>query len=426
MHSVIRFLVCVCCALIVCPSSALAQGEDSEWAAGSGGHFAFLAQDKGNVPSLRMVGLDGAVSAPEVVAEAYADPIVAVGPRGDAIVVWIGESDDALHARYRPGGALGPTELVALQADFDAETVTAGLDAAGNATVTWSPERDEERGGLWVRTRSEAGVWSDPQSLGGYRVFASSLAVAANGSALLAWRQSKTSKHPNLNQVAISARAPGGASFSRARVLAGVNHDPGEPTVAANDRGDAIVVWSQLEGRETSSRSGVGARARHPVRPPGAAQPRARHGGRWVTVLADGAMVMGWTNNLNRHVEARVRSAAGKLGPPVVLTHDLEVNSDLFPLANGALAWADRDPGVSRIKLALVDGLGFRPPIDVVRVHGWFLGPAFSVGPAGVSIVPRPPLHADDPIRWQPVPLAVAAAASGSHASARSTAGSAR
>jgi hypothetical protein len=76
---------------------------------------------------------------------------------------------------------------------------------------------------------------------------------------------------------------------------------------------------------------------------------------RGVTVLPDGEMVLGWTNNLTRHVEARVRSAAGALGRPVVLTHDLAVNSD---------------PGVSRIRLAVVDGLTFRAPIDVVRVHG--------------------------------------------------------
>ncbi len=112
---------------------------------------------------------------------------------------------------------------------------------------------------------------------------------------------------------------------------------------------------------------------------------------------------MGWTNNFTRRVEARVRNAAGVLGPPVTLTDDLEVNSDLFPLASGGLAWADRDPGVSRIRLARVDGLGFSAPIDVVRVHGWFLGPAFAVGPQGVGIVPRRPRQADAPIRWQPV-----------------------
>jgi hypothetical protein len=346
------------------------------------------------------------VSAPEVVSEAYADPIVAVGPRGDAIVVWIGEKDGALHARYRPpGGVLGAPELVARNAEFDAEAVTAGLDGAGNATVTWSPGHNDERGGLWVRLRSQQGVWGVPQNLGGYRVFAPSLAVTANGSAVLAWRQSKTPKHPNLNQVAMSSRVPGGA-FTRPRILAGTNRDPGEPTVAANDGGDAIVVWNQSGRRDEFS---VWAAFRAPSARFGRPM-RLNHErdmvSRWVTVLPDGTMVMGWTNNLTRHVEARVRSAAGALGRPVVLTHDLEVNSDLFPLANGALAWADRDPEVSQIRLAVVDGLTFRAPIAVVRVHGWFLGPAFAVGPAGVAIVPRPPLHADDPIRWQPVSIA--------------------
>lgn len=117
----------------------------------------------------------------------------------------------------------------------------------------------------------------------------------------------------------------------------GVDRDPGEATVAANDRGDAVVVWSQLDKRDdfqvwaTFRNSGAGFarlvrlnRSRDMV-------------SRWVPVLADGAMVMGWTNNFTRRVEARVRNAAGVLGPPVTLADDLEVNSDLFPLASGAL-----------------------------------------------------------------------------------------
>lgn len=397
-----RFLASVACALAACPAAAFAQGEDSEWAAGAGGHFAFVAQDTAHVSSLRIVGPAGEVSAPEAVAGRYDAPIVAVGPRGDAVVVWVGEADDAVHARYRPpGGVLGPSELVAPDAEFSSEAVTAGLDGAGNATVTWVPER----GGLHVRTRSEAGTWSNPQNLGGLGVFAPSLVVTANGSALLAWRQDRSSRAPNLNQVAVSARSPGATNFTPPRVVAGVNRDPGEPTVAANDRGDAIVVWSQLNRDHVFS---VWAAFRGPGtgfgRPARLNRERDMVS-RWITVQADGAMVMGWTNNLTRHAEARVRSAAGALGPPVVLTRDLEVNSDLFPLANGALAWADRDPGVSRIRLARVDGLGFGPPQDVARVHGWFLGPAFSVGPAGVAIVPRPPLDAEDAIRWQRVPI---------------------
>jgi hypothetical protein len=186
-------------------------------------------------------------------------------------------------------------------------------------------------------------------------------------------------------------------------VMAGIKRDPGEPTVAANDRGDAVVVWSQSDRRDEFT---VWAAFRGPG--PGFGRPARLNRqrdmvSRWITILADGSMVMGWTNNLTRRVEARVRSATGTLGPPVLLTRDLEVNSDLFPLATGALAWADRDPGVSHIKLAVVHGLGFRAPIDVAIVHGWFLGPAFSSGPAGVAIVPRPPLHADDAIRWQRV-----------------------
>jgi hypothetical protein len=131
--------------------------------------------------------------------------------------------------------------------------------------------------------------------------------------------------------------------------------------------------------------------------------------GPWVTVLADGRMVLGWTDNLKRHAEARVRTAAGKLGPPTVITNDLEVNSDLFPLAiaHGALAWADRDPGISTIRIAQTTEDGrFLPSRTITRVRGWFLGPAFAISPQGLAIVPRRPLRPNDPIRWSHVPLA--------------------
>ena len=61
--------VCACTVLVLWPSTALAQGEDSEWATGSGGHFAFLAQDEANVSVLRVVAPGGVVSGPEIVSE---------------------------------------------------------------------------------------------------------------------------------------------------------------------------------------------------------------------------------------------------------------------------------------------------------------------------------------------------------------------
>jgi hypothetical protein len=124
-------------------------------------------------------------------------------------------------------------------------------------------------------------------------------------------------------------------------------------------------------------------------------------------VLHDGTMVFGWTDNFTREAEVRVRTAAGKIGPAKTVTDDLEVNSDLFPLrvGHGAIAWADRDPDVSTIRLARATPDGdWLPTQDIGRARGWHLGPAFAVSAAGLIAVPRRPLTPTDRIPWTRVP----------------------
>ena len=133
------------------------------------------------VTTLRFVGADGVQAPPEVVTDGSEYPQLALGARGDAIVAWY-DSEKRLWARYRPvGGVLGPQEQVAAGVDRFRESNAVALDAAGTATFVWSPERRDERGGLRIATRSEGGVWSTPQTIAGYRVYASELAVTDNG-----------------------------------------------------------------------------------------------------------------------------------------------------------------------------------------------------------------------------------------------------
>ncbi|WP_270042286.1 hypothetical protein [Solirubrobacter ginsenosidimutans] len=413
----LRRLVCLAGLLLaIVPSSAAAQGEDSEWASSSGGHMAFTTSDQDTgVSTLQFVGADGVQAPPEVVTDGYDDPLIALGARGDAILVWY-DDDSRLWARYRPvGGVLGPREVVADGVDRDAEAIAVGLDGAGTATIVWPPEKPNETGGLAIVTRSESGSYSAPQAIAAYRVFAPDLAVTDNGSAVLAWRQTRSPKRPNGDQVAVSTRPAGAATFGAPVVVAGVQRNPSEPTVAANDRGDAIVGWSQNRD-DAHSRDGVVFTVYGVFRAPGGGFGRTVKlnktkdmGGPWAAVTSEGRMVLGWTDNLKRRAEVRVRSAAGVLGPPIRLTDDLEENSNLFPLpyGRGLIAWADRDPGVSTINVAqATEDLKLGPAQFITRVHGWFLGPSFATSPqGGLVTVPRPPLRTGDAIRWWRVPL---------------------
>ena len=343
----IRFLVCACTVLVLWPSTALAQGEDSEWAAGSGGHFAFLAQDEANVSVAASGRLPMAwCPAPEIVSEPYAAPIVAVGPRGDVLVAWIGEDDEALHARYRPpGGVLGPDELVApRKVEFGAEAVSArhrrGRQRNGHVVPGAAATN---AAGCGCRTRSEAGVWGARRTWAatgsspvahGHRERQRASGVAAG---------EEPAKHPNLNQTAVSSRAPAGV-FTAPRVLVGVNRDPGEATVAANDRGDAIVVWSQLRTSATTFRCGRRSATRAPGRPSRATEPVPRHG----EPMGDGARRRGDGDGLDEQPHPPRRGAGAQRGgharPAGRRSPRSRGQLGPVPAVPGAIAWADRDP----------------------------------------------------------------------------------
>lgn len=396
-------------ALLALPASAAAQGDSpGEYAVGVGGHIALITLEKGqHRAALQVIGPDGRPSPWEVIADGSPSPIATIGPRGDVLVLWY--DNDRLWVRYRSvAGVLGPPELVTDKADFLGYGWSMGIDAAGTATLTYMDQGGRPASGLQVRTRTEAGVWSAPQDLGGEHVFAPSLAVTPNGSAVLAWRQQGPTKRENANEIVMATRPVGASSFGPVTRVVGYQQDPSEPNVAANDRGDAVIGWSQLHDERTFS---VHARFRRPGTgfAPAVKLNRTRDmAGPYATVLDNGRIVLGWTDHLHRRAEGRVRLANGTLGPVRKFTEDLEENSELFPLAvgRGAIAWADRDPGVGTLRIAYTTADGrILKGETITRVRGWTQGPAITVGPEGPVLVASRPLYTTDPIRWLRAPL---------------------
>ena len=84
-------------------------------------------------------------------------------------------------------------------------------------------------------------------------------------------------------------------------------------------------------------------------------------------------MILAWRDNETHRVEARVRSAAGALGPPSILTHDLDENTGPTALAagNGVIVWSD---GVRRgqvVHLAHATGDGRFPAVRTIARVRW-------------------------------------------------------
>ena len=235
MTTRVACLAVVFACLVAVPAAAQ-DAPGHGWASSSTGHLAIVPPN--GPPTLRVVAPDGQVSAPEPIA-ASGDAFVGVGARGDVIAAWI-DSDKVLWARDRPpGGPLGPPEKVTDGASYFVESLPVALDAAGGAVIAYGLESGA--GGLHVRMRDAAGAWLPDQALGGRDIFAPTLALSDNGTAVLTWRQGSP-KGLNATQIALSTRPPGGV-FGPARVVAGIQHNAAEPVVAANDRGDAVVAW---------------------------------------------------------------------------------------------------------------------------------------------------------------------------------------
>lgn len=384
--------IAVLALLLLAPSAPASELVGSDWAGSPAGQLAFVAKGDERRSTLQIVSPDGQVTAAEPIAESEDPPVVAVGPRGDAIVAWT-DGGRRLWARYRPpGGTLGAPELVGERAELDEDLATPlTLDASGGAILAWT-----RRGALRVRVRDPAAGWGPEQALGGKDVSLPQIAIASGGAALLAWRQDG----PDGSQVAVSARAPG-AAFGPAEILAGAGRQPSEPVAALNDRGDAGVTWVEFVDDELEVRAAF--------RPAGGAFGPARRVGRdgasgpSVAVLADGRAILAWRDNERHRVYGRVRSSGGALGRTQVLTTRLRLNSipQAIAAGRGVVAWTGSRRRGNVVAVAHAGaGRRFGPARVAARAGTFVQEAALAPVPSGLAVVVNPPHALGDPIRW--------------------------
>jgi uncharacterized protein with GYD domain len=174
-----------------------------------------------------------------------AAPKVAFDGSGNAVAVWHqwdGTRDNVWANRYPAGGSWGAA--VEIEADDTAEATgpRVALDASGNAIAVWQQadnilaNRYDVTGGAWgaaAAIESEAGVADSPR-----------VAVDGSGNALAVWSQFDTgSSSYNL----WANRYEAGSGWGTAELIesngGSVNSLSGVPDVAADEHGNALVVW---------------------------------------------------------------------------------------------------------------------------------------------------------------------------------------
>lgn len=201
---------------------------------------------------------------PELLAtDNYAvNPSVAMDPAGNVIAVWEAHPFPIVveGARYSPGsGWSAPQELSTTGPD-DAMVPQIALDSSGNAIVVWY-QGDGVRCNIWARRYAQGAGWDNALLIESDTGDASRVAIAMNpsGNAVAVWHQFGGSY-----SYIWSNRYVAGSGWGTAeRIETGNVGDAvdAEGGLAAN--GDAIAVWSQLDGLRTNIvanryRAGIG------------------------------------------------------------------------------------------------------------------------------------------------------------------------
>jgi hypothetical protein len=178
------------------------------------------------------------------------DPTVAANPRGEAVAAWHGfEAESSVTqaaVRSASSGTWSAAATLSAPAEAGANALAtrAGIDAHGNATVTWTHEDALESATRLAATA----VWGAPVvvSAGGGQVIEYGVAVSSHGEAVAVWSGGSGSA----NIVESASRASAGTSWHEPVRLSTAPEGkiPAEPEVAINRAGRAVAVWTVALG----------------------------------------------------------------------------------------------------------------------------------------------------------------------------------
>jgi hypothetical protein len=173
-------------------------------------------------------------------------PQIAITPGGVAVAAFSqsnnGATVDALATRFDT--AWGSVQTVNSSAGTNATDAQVAVGPDGAAIVVF-----DQSDGVSPRARvngsSAAGAWGSPSILGGPSAFTPQVAVAANGQAVMAWKQATGAGGFTS---AFWASRNIGAGWSTPVQVSAISGNLGSIQVAADAVGNAIAVWQDTSG----------------------------------------------------------------------------------------------------------------------------------------------------------------------------------
>jgi hypothetical protein len=204
----------------------------------------------------------------------------------------------------------------------DAPDPQVAVDRFGNAVFTWQ-QFNGNRHRIQARALSAAGVLSPIQTLSGsgQDAFVPQVAVDPQGDAVFTWRRFDGTNW----RIQARARSAAGA-LGPVQTLSAAGQDAFGPEVGIDGAGNAVFTWQRFDGshRRIQARVRSAAGVLGPIQTLSAAGHGAQHP--QIAVNRGGQAVVTWdgfvptTPGCCRRVQARTRSAAGALGPLQVVS----------------------------------------------------------------------------------------------------------
>ncbi|MEA2218265.1 MAG: hypothetical protein QOJ35_891 [Solirubrobacteraceae bacterium] len=188
---------------------------------------------------------------------AGADQVVAIGPLGSAYVAWAANErgGDTFHTRLRlivvrRSGRSGGEVAISRAADGDASQPSIAVHPDGIAELAWRasiPAGGEQNAAapIWAATSDPASVVAEPQPVTVLAAERPVVRVDGLGEAIIAFDQRNfTRQNPDGQEVAYAVRAPGAAAVGPPATITPANVAAGGATLAVDAAGSAYLAYS--------------------------------------------------------------------------------------------------------------------------------------------------------------------------------------
>jgi hypothetical protein len=358
------------------------------------------------VVEMRLRTSTGTFSTPQILSAGGHD---AVGAKvatwsGGCVVVWQAQNGDVASTTPVQGktcgtdGALGPLFAVSphpggsFSIDAHPHVAVAG---SGKAFFSWIGYDSQSKKRVFARTRTAGGTFGPTLSLSPQGVGDSVMAVNANGAAVFVWVWNDGAGHNLIEARQLSA---GGALGSIKIIGKGIEFQggggagTGNPSVAEDSQGNALIAWEQPDGAGACGINGcpkVLARTLSSTGTVGTVPQTLTttvNGGKWpqIAMIGNGNAYVVWKH---AGIEGRTRAANGTLGQLQKLTSSTSAD---YPLLKGdasgntVTAWQNGGRVEARARTAG----GALGPFHSFSIGGQIAGGgSLGVGSGGPAIV---------------------------------------